>query len=309
MKHLIVGAGPIGSGVARILASQGDTVCVATRSGSGPELPDIARVAVDASDPAALLAQARGVDVIYNCANPAYHRWTTDWPPIANSLLAAAISTGAVLVTAANLYGYGPVDAPMTEHTPLAAAGKKAMVRVQMWKQTLAASTNGQLRMAEARGADYVGPEAESHLGARTIPGLLAGKKVRVLGSPDTAHTWTYTEDMARTLVALGTDERAWGRAWHVPSALTCSQREALHRIASLAGAPEPTIAGISPALLKVLGIFSPMMRELPEVAYQLERPFIMDSMAAQTELGLEPTPPEEVLAAILAPFHHRSGG
>ncbi len=152
----------------------------------------------------ALLAQARDVDVIYNCANPAYHRWATDWPPIANALMEAAISTGAVLVTAANLYGYGPVDGPMTEHTPLAATGKKAMVRNQMWKQALAASTAGRLRMAEARGADYVGPGAESHLGARTIPGLLAGKKLRVLGSPDTAHTWTYTEDMGQNSCCAG---------------------------------------------------------------------------------------------------------
>jgi len=61
------------------------------------------------------------------------------WPPIANALLVAAERSGAVLATTSNLYGYGPVSAPMTEATPLAATGTKGRVRVQMWRDALAA--------------------------------------------------------------------------------------------------------------------------------------------------------------------------
>ena len=132
---------------------------------------------------------------------------------------------------------------------------------------------------------------------------MLAGKKISVMPSADTQHTWTYTEDMAATLVAIGSDERAWGRPWHVPSALTGSQREVIVRLAALAGAPTPRVTTYSPVLLKALGLVSPMIRELPEVAYQLEHDFVLDSSAAQRELGLVPTPADEVLAATLAPF------
>jgi hypothetical protein len=45
------------------------------------------------------------------------------------------------------------------------------------------------------------------------------------------------------------------------------------------------------------------MMRELPEVAYQLDQPFVMDSSAAQHELGLVPTPADDVLRAILSAY------
>jgi hypothetical protein len=45
------------------------------------------------------------------------------------------------------------------------------------------------------------------------------------------------------------------------------------------------------------------MMRELPEVSYQLDQPFVMDSSAAQHELGLVPTPADDVLRAILAAY------
>ena len=301
--HLVVGAGPIGSAVVRRVVAAGDRVRVVTRSGSGPDLPGVEKVAADASDGARLVGLASGADVIYNCVNPQYHRWPTDWPPVADALLAAAESSGAVLVTTANLYVYGKVDAPMTEQTPLDGAGTKARVRIRMWEDALAAHQAGRVRATEARGADYVGPGSESHLGERTIPKLLAGKNVQVLGSPDTLHTWTYTEDMAMTLVALGADERAWGRAWHVPSALECTQREAIARLAEMAGVPMPKVSTIPGFLLKALGLVNPIMRELPEVAYQLEQPFVMDSSAAQHELGLLPTPADEALRAILSAF------
>jgi len=298
--HLVVGAGAIGSAVARRLAAAGQSVRVVSRSGSGPEHPLVEKVAADAADSARLRQLAAGSAVVYNCVNPAYHRWATDWPPVATALLGAAESAGAVLVTCSNLYGYGEVDRPMTEDMPLAATGTKGRVRVQMWQDALAAHQAGRVRVTEARGADYVGPDAESQLGERVIPKLLAGRNVQVLGDPDTRHTWTYTEDMAATLVAIGADERAWGRAWHVPSALECTQREAIARLAETAGIPMVKVSTVPTFLLRALGLVNPAIRELPEVAYQLEAPFVMDSSAAQRELGLVPTPADDVLRAIL---------
>ena len=43
---------------------------------------------------------------------------------------------------------------------------------------------------------DYIGPNAESHLGDRIVPKLL-GRGVRVVGDPDVTHSWTYTVDAA----------------------------------------------------------------------------------------------------------------
>jgi hypothetical protein len=64
---------------------------------------------------------AEGVAVIYSCAGPAYPRWVTDWPPLAAALLRAAETSGALLVTTGNLYGYGAVGlrvAPTVERRP-----------------------------------------------------------------------------------------------------------------------------------------------------------------------------------------------
>jgi nucleoside-diphosphate-sugar epimerase len=186
---------------------------------------------------------------------------------------------------------------------PLKGGFTKADVRNRMWLDALAAHEAGRVRVTEARGADYVGPGAESHLGDRVMPKVLAGKKAQVMASLDTRHTWTYTEDMAMTLVAIGADERAWGRAWHVPSALEMSQRETITRLAEMAGAPAPKLAEYPAWVIRAMGVVSPQIRELPEVAYQMQHDFLMDSSAAQRELGLVPTPAEDVLRAHLAPF------
>src|SRR5450631_3437435 len=148
-KHLVVGAGPIGSATAVRLAEQGEEVVVVTRSGSGPAHRGITRTSADASSTAAMAELATGAVAIYNCANPAYHRWPTDWPPIAQALLTAAERSNAVLVTASNLYAYGRVSGPMTEDLPLAALGPKGRTRAQMWREALAAHESGRVRVTE----------------------------------------------------------------------------------------------------------------------------------------------------------------
>ena len=57
---------------------------------------------------------------------------------------------------------------------------------------------------------------------------------------------------------------------------------------------------------LKLAGLFNPVVRELPEVAYQTERPFIIDSSAAQATFGLRPTPWHTVLTETVAFYRGR---
>lgn len=303
-QHVIVGAGPVGSATARRLAGAGQMVTVVSRRGSGPTHPDIALVAADATDAAILTRLATGTQAIYNCANPAYHRWQTDWPPMAAALLAAAERSGAVLVTMSNLYGYGPVDGPMTETTPLASTDSKGRVRAAMWRDALAAHEAGRLRAVEARASDFYGPEisANGHLGSQFMPRVLAGKPARVMqGDPDAPHSWTYVPDVAAALVTLATDGRAWGRAWHVPTAPPLSLREVATRTARIADVPDRAVRVLPRWAVRVGGWAVPMLRELREVAYQFDDPFVLDSTAFTSTFAVEPTPVDEGLRATVA--------
>jgi nucleoside-diphosphate-sugar epimerase len=309
-SDLVIGAGVIGSRVARMLAEDGHRISVVSRRGSGPA--GVTHLTADAADGEAMVRLAEGATVIYNCVNPAYHRWPADWPPIAASLLGAAEHSGAVLVTLSNLYGYGPaarsleVSAydrahPMTEATPLAATGRKGQVRARVWQDALAAHQAGRVRVAEVRAADFVGPGATSALGERIVGRVRRGKSVSVLGRADRPHTWSFTEDVARMLVVAGTDPRAWGRAWHVPSNDPLSQRQVIGDFAQAAGV-QVRVGTLSPVLMRGMGLLWPLMRELRETEYQFRDDFIMDSSAAQATFGLKPTPWEEVVAATVRP-------
>lgn len=298
--HVIVGAGPVGTATARLLAERGERVRVVTRRGTGPANPAIERIAADAADAERLTTLTEGAAALYNCANPAYHRWPLDWPPLAAALLTAAERTGAVLATVGNLYGYGPVDTPMTEATPLAATGTKGRVRNRMWADALAAHQAGRARITEVRGSDYVGAEGTS-LAMMVLPRVLAGQRVFLPVDWDAPHTWTYIPDVARTLVAAATDERAWGRAWHVPSAPAVSMRDLAGRAAALVGAPAPRLIRMPYPVLWVAGLANPFARELRETAYQFDRPYVLDSTAATATLGVEATPLDRVVKETVA--------
>ncbi len=298
--QVVVGAGPIGSGVAQALADLGHRVRVVTRSGSGPAGQGIELTAADASEPAALTGLTAGATAIYNCANPPYHHWSELWPPIARSLLTAAESSGAVLVTVSNLYGYGPAaqsigqrgydaEHPMTEKTPLAATGKKGMIRAQMWRDALAAHEAGRIRAVEVRASDYVGAGANSALGERVVTPLLRGRAVSVLGRADRPHTWSFTQDVVTMAVIAGNDSKAWGSAWHVPSGEPRTQRQAIDDLARVAGVKTVPVRTVPRAVLYGLGVASPLMRELRETEYQFSADFVMDSTAARQAFRLEP--------------------
>lgn len=304
-QHVIVGAGTIGSALALHLAGSGHGVRLVTRSGSGPVHGAVERVAADASDVDRLAELSRGAVALYNCANPPYHRWATDWPPLSRALLVAAERSGAVLVTTANLYGYGPVSGPMTEDTPLAAAeGTKGAVRNRMWRDALAAHEAGRLRATEARASDFYGPGLRdtSHLGQYVVPRLLAGRRGLVMqGDLDAPHSFTYADDVVRTLAHLAGDERAWGRPWHVPTAPPVTLREMARRTAATAGVPDRGLRVVPRPLVRLGGVAVPFLRELAEVRHQFAAPFVLDSSAAQRTFGLEPTPVDEGLARTVA--------
>ncbi|XRQ05759.1 NAD-dependent epimerase/dehydratase family protein [Actinomadura welshii] len=303
-KHVIVGAGQVGTHLAGRLVRRGHDVVVVSRSGSGPE--GVERVAADVADRDRLTAVAKGADTLYNCVNPQYHRWNEDWPPMAASILGTAEDTGAVLVTLSSLYGYGPVDVPMTEDLPLTATGGKAQVRVKMWRDALAAHRAGRARVTELRASDFYGPGSsdQAHLGeVRFVKPLLEGKRVPWLSDPSVPHAWTYLPDIADALAIAGTDERALGRAWHIPTGPAVSAERVAARLCEIADAPAPRLTRVPRPLFNALGLFSPMLRELRETRYQFDKPYILDSSDFESTFGMKPTPLDEALEIIAAAY------
>ncbi|WP_167008125.1 NAD-dependent epimerase/dehydratase family protein [Mumia sp. ZJ430] len=292
--HVIVGAGAVGREVAAQLVERGSRVTVVTRRGTA--VPGATAVAADASDAAVLLTAVDGADALHNCANPSYTTWTTVWPPLAGSMLAATEKSGALLVITGNLYPYGPVDASMTEGMPDAATDPKGKVRGRMWAEALAAHQAGRVRAVEVRGSDYVGKDVGANgVLTRLVPTALRGRPVWTLGRADLPHSWTDVRDVARTQIALSDRPELAGRVWHVPSNPPRSQQEALDDVMAAAGRRSVPVRTVPDIGVRAMGRFVPMMRELAETNYQRTRPYLLDSSDAERTLGLAPTPWDEV--------------
>ncbi len=299
--YAVVGSGAIGRGTARALAERGEEVVLLSRSGRGGDLEGVTALSVDATDGAALARATSGAKAIVNALNPAkYHRWPRDWPPMAAALLEATEANQSGLVTVSNLYLYGLVDSPMTERTPVRPNGEKGRIRAGMWDDALAAHDAGRIRATELRASDYFGPgvtAGTSALNQFVIKPAAGGRStVRIpFGVPDSPHSWTYVDDVARFAALLATDDRSWGRAWHVPSAPPLTMTEVASQAAELSGHRPPKVKRLPRAALLAARL-SPVVRSLDETAHQFERPFVLDASDAEETFGFAPTPWEEAL-------------
>ena len=293
-QHVIVGAGAVGSAAALLLADRGEHVRIVSRRGTGPEHPAIERVAADATDAQRLTELSAGAAALYNCANPQYHQWFTDWPPLAAALVTAAERSGAVLATMSNVYGYGPVDGPISQKTPLAATHPKLRLRAQFWQEALAAQQEGRIRATEVRASDYI--EQNSLLSTAIGKPLLAGSRAYSPWPLDVPHSWTSISDCARALVTVAADERSLGQAWLVPTGPALTVRQLATRFAEVNGAPAAKLTAIPYPVMWTAGLFSPLIKELRITRYQFTTPFVLDSSATTQMFGLEPTPLDDSL-------------
>jgi nucleoside-diphosphate-sugar epimerase len=310
-QHVIIGAGTIGTALAARLAAAGEQVTLVSRRGVEPTAPGIASVAVDAANADALLEVSRGAAVLYNCANPSsYLHWERDWPPIAASVLGAATSSGAVLVTLSNLYGYGPADHALSERDALGATSTKGRVRAAMWHQARAAHETGSVRATEVRASDYFGPGITTTgvLGDRVVPRILDDKPISLIGDLDAPHSWSFVDDVAHALEVVGRDERAWGRAWHAPTAAPRSAREAVAALADAAGLVAPSVRRVPWSVIRAAGLFTSQLRGLHEIAYQFDAPFVMDSTDFSATFTTKPTPFEVACAETVGWWRRRRG-
>ena len=135
----------------------------------------------------------------------------------------------------------------------------------------------------------------------------MAGKRADFIGNPELPHTYSYVPDIAAGLATLGTDERATNEVWHLPGPETLSTRAVLDLISSEVGHPV-AIRSVSKLVLRALGLVNPLMRELAEMAYEFEEPFVLDTTKYQSTFGAAGTPLAEAVASTVAWYRNPAG-
>lgn len=299
-QYVVTGAGPVGWTIAERLAEKGKNVRVATRSGSGPAHPLVERVKMDVQDAEALRTLVQSASAVFHCIHASYNArdWEAQLPRAEQKVMTAAKEAGAVVAFPESLYSYSEPDSVMREDSPREASGGKRGVRSRLLAARAASATDTVSVVA----GDFFGPRVRmAHAGERIVPGILEGKRLSVVGSTAQPHAFTYVPDLADAMIhAAGTAE-LWNTVWHAPTLPAMTQRELAASFAKAAGVPLKGISAIPGWIMRVSGLFSSDVKEIAELAYQFERPFVMDSTASEAALGLRPTPLPEAAAATVA--------
>jgi nucleoside-diphosphate-sugar epimerase len=288
----VFGTGQVGNALSAHLFSLGLPVRAVSRHRPSALVEGVDWRAADVTDPEAAIDAAKGASVVYQCLNAPYTEWPKSFPPLQRGVLSAAEHNDSLMVTLENLYAYGPTHGrPMTEDLPLAATTVKGRTRAAMTQELLSAADAGRVQIAIGRASDFFGAGVtETTMGARVFANAVAGKRADFLGNPDLPHTYSYVADIAVGLATLGTDARAVGQVWHLPGPETVTTRALLHLVAGEVGHPV-AVRSVPKLVLRALGVFNPTMRELVEMTYEFDKPFVLDTTKFESTFGASGTP------------------
>ncbi len=304
MENIIFGTGPLGQWVAELLAKKGQQVILVNRSGKVEAQlnPQIQFASCDANDPAQVAEVCKEANVVFHCAMPPYTQWPEKFPAVMKGIIDGVAQTKAKLVFGDNLYMYGPTNGqPIHEDLPYAAIGHKGKVRAEMATMLLEAHKAGHVQATMGRASDFFGPRViNAGFGEMFFKPALAGKTVNMIGNLDLPHTFSYIKDYAAALIVLSENDSAFGRAWHIPNAETITAKEMVKLIEAELGKPikvRPSGKG----MVSFLGLFVPMIREVKEMMYTFEKPYIVEHKQFAEHFDLKTTPTNEAVKETVA--------
>ncbi len=295
MQTILGSGGAIGVEVAKALTDYTDKIRLVSRNPKKVNDLDELFVA-DLTKSDEVLNAVEGSDVVYLTVGLKYNLkvWQSTWPVVMKNVIEACKHHNAKLVFFDNIYMYDPNHLnPITEETPINPPSEKGKVRAQIAKMLLDEVKAGNLKALIARCADYYGPNIKntSMLTETVLNNLSKGKKANWLGSVKYMHSFTYTPDAGKATALLGNSDSAFGEIWHLPTAPNpFTGEEWINNIAKEMGVGAKVQA--APKLLvKVLGLFMPVMKEMVEMMYQYDRDYVFDSSKFEKRFEFAPTP------------------
>ena len=303
---LVLGYGPCGQATVEALHHAGRNVIVAQRNRPAALPPGVAFKACDLTDAAAVRQAVAGVAQVVLAIGLPYDRrvWRDNWPGIMTNVLDACEAAGARLVFVDNLYMLGPQRAPLREDMPLTDHGGKPAVRSAVTRLWMAAAAQGRVKVADLRPPDFYGPGVtNSHLGSLGLQALALGKAATLIAPPETPHDFAYVPDIARaTVTLLDAPDADFNQVWNMPCAPTRTPRQILDLGAAALGR-RAKIRTIPLGLLPLLGLLSPMMREVSEMRFLFDRPYHVDASKWTQRFWSDVTPFEVGVPATIRSF------
>lgn len=312
MQTILGANGTIGKLLAKELMSYTDRVRLVSRNPIRINETD-ELLPADLTQPGAVEKAVRGSEVVYLVVGFEYKAkvWEEKWPVLMKETIDACIKHGARLVFFDNVYMYDKNQVShMTENTAINPPSRKGEVRKRISGMLMTASGEGLIKALIARSADFYGPDTQNNfITQMVLKNLKDGKKAMWFVRSDIKHSFTYTPDAAKATALLGNTDDAYGQVWHLPTdSRNITGKQMISMIAGEFGA-SPKVSLLPKWMLKPLGLFIPVMKEMPEMMYQYDRDYFFDSSKFTRRFGISATPYEDGVKATCKAFRSDPSG
>ena len=297
MQTIIGAGGTIGIPLAKELKTYTDQIRLVSRHPKKINNTD-ELFALDVKNLDLIDKAVAGTDVVYITVGFDYKLsvWQSTWPPFLQSVINACKKHGSKLVFFDNVYMYAKSALPhMTEDSPLDPPSKKGKVRKQLQDMIMNEVQSGNLKALIARSADFYGPDTNKSVLAETAAkNLLKGKKAQAFGNINKIHTYTFTPDAAKATALLGNTDTAFNQVWHLPTTKEKLTTKQWIELIAQEIKVEPKIQTIPTWVLRIMGLFNPVIKEFPEMLYQNEMDYVFDSSKFEKAFNLHATTPKQ---------------
>jgi len=284
-------AGAIGQSIAATLSAAGQPYRVVGRSeaslrkafGADP-LAEI--ITWNPDSPASVQAAATGIDTLIYLVGVNYWQFELH-PELMRKTLDGAVAAGVRnVVLIGTVYPYGRVRAkPVREDQPREPHTFKGRMRKAQEDILMQAHAEGRIHATVLRLPDFYGPGVEVSLLHGAAVAAVRGGTADLLGPIDKPHEFVFVPDVGPVVARLAATPAAFGKIWHLAGAGATTQRILVSEMERQSGAKlKFRVAGKT--VLRVLGLFNRLMREMVEMNYLLTEPLIMDDSALQGLIG-----------------------
>jgi nucleoside-diphosphate-sugar epimerase len=293
MQTILGANGTIGSVLAKELTAYTKRIRLVSRNPKKVN-PEDELFSADLSDPQAVEKAIAGSEVVYLLVGFDYNIkvWRERWPKLMKATIDACITHNAKLVFFDNVYLYDKTAIPhMTEESPINPPSKKGAVRREIADMLMGAVKAGKLKALIARAADFYGPDNDKSFLIEVIyKNLKKGKRPNWFISANKKHSFTFTPDAAKATAILGNTDDAYNQVWHLPTDRNTLTGKEMAALFMKEMNVNKSISVMPMWLIKIVGLFVPFMKEMPEMMYQYDQDYFFDSTKFEKRFKMTPT-------------------
>jgi len=304
MKIAVLGAnGRLAHAVAQAALAHGHSVIAVTRSGKCEGLTgNVEFRKADALIEKELVRASTGADVIFNGLNPIYSDWTDKVMVLAKNVVAATKATNAVHLFIGNVYNYGKeISVGADESTPFRGTTEKGQQRIEMEALFEKEAKLSGMKTIVLRAGDFFGTAKGGNWFDQMIASKLRKGSFTWPGTNNIPHAFAYLPDLADAFIALAersSELGTWSTFNFEGHTLTGDQTKAI--IEKIIGKKLKSAAAPW-MIIRVIGIFQPIMRELAKMSYLWFTPHSLSGKKLEQFLGkVKSTSPEDALRQTL---------